>query len=147
MYAIIWLALLVVFLIVEAVTVTTVSLWFAGGALAALIAALAGGGMWLQVVLFLVVSAGLLACLRPLVRKHFTPKIHSTNVDAVVGTRGYVTVSIDNNAASGTVKLGGMDWTARSETGDRIEAGTLVEVRRIEGVKAIVSPAEVSAEV
>ena len=147
MYAIIWLALLVVFLIVEAVTVTTVSLWFAGGSLAALIAALAGGGMWLQVVLFLVVSAVLLACLRPLVRKHFTPKIHSTNVDAVVGTRGYVTVSIDNNAASGTVKLGGMDWTARSETGDRIEAGTLVEVRRIEGVKAIVSPAEVSAEV
>ena len=144
MYAIIWLVLLVAFLIVEAVTVTTVSLWFAGGALAALVVALVSGPVWLQVALFLAVSAVLLACLRPLVRKHFTPKIHSTNVDAVVGQRGYVTVSIDNDAASGTVKLGGMEWTARSADGKRIEAGTLVEVCRIEGVKAIVSPAEVT---
>ena len=147
MYAIIWLVLLVAFLIVEAVTVTTVSLWFAGGALAALVVALVSGPVWLQVALFLAVSAVLLACLRPLVRKHFTPKIHSTNVDAVVGQRGYVTVTIDNNAASGTVKLGGMEWTARSANGERIEAGTLVEVCRIEGVKAIVSPAEVTETV
>lgn len=147
MYAIIWLVLLVVFLIVEAFTVATVSLWFAGGALAALLAALVGGPVWLQTALFLAVSAVLLACLRPLVRKHFTPKIHSTNVDAVVGKRGYVTVSIDNDAASGTVKLGGMEWTARSADGKRIEAGTLVEVCRIEGVKAIVSPAEVTETV
>ena len=147
MYAIIWLVLLVVFLIVEAFTVATVSLWFAGGALAALLAALVGGPVWLQAALFLAVSAVLLACLRPLVRKHFTPKIHSTNVDAVVGKRGYVTVSIDNDAASGTVKLGGMEWTARSADGKRIEAGTLVEVCRIEGVKAIVSPAEVTETV
>ena len=147
MYAIIWLVLLVIFLIVEAFTVATVSLWFAGGALAALLAALVGGPVWLQAALFLAVSAVLLACLRPLVRKHFTPKIHSTNVDAVVGKRGYVTVSIDNDAASGTVKLGGMEWTARSADGKRIEAGTLVEVCRIEGVKAIVSPAEVTETV
>lgn len=147
MYAIIWLVLLVVFLIVEAFTVATVSLWFAGGALAALVVALVSGPVWLQAALFLAVSAVLLACLRPLVRKHFTPKIHSTNVDAVVGKRGYVTVSIDNDAASGTVKLGGMEWTARSADGKRIEAGTLVEVCRIEGVKAIVSPAEVTETV
>ena len=147
MYAIIWLVLLVVFLIVEAFTVATVSLWFAGGALAALLTALVGGPVWLQAALFLAVSAVLLACLRPLVRKHFTPKIHSTNVDAVVGKRGYITVSIDNDAASGTVKLGGMEWTARSADGKRIEAGTLVEVCRIEGVKAIVSPAEVTETV
>ena len=143
----IWLGLMVLFLAVEAATVTMVSLWFAGGALAALLAALVGGPVWLQAALFLAVSAVLLACLRPLVRKHFTPKIHSTNVDAVVGKRGYVTVSIDNDAASGTVKLGGMEWTARSADGKRIEAGTLVEVCRIEGVKAIVSPAEVTETV
>ena len=97
MYAIIWLVLLVVFLIVEAFTVATVSLWFAGGALAALLAALVGGPVWLQAVLFLAVSAVLLACLRPLVRKHFTPKIHSTYVDAVVGRRG---VRLHGNAGS-----------------------------------------------
>ena len=143
----VWLILLAVFLAVEALTVTTVSLWFAGGALAALIAAMLRAELWLQVTLFLAVSAILLACLRPLVRKHFTPGIHSTNVDAVVGTRGYVTASVDNMAATGTVKLGGMDWTARSADGAPIPAGTLVEVCRIEGVKAIVRAVEIPAEV
>lgn len=145
MTAIIWLALVIMFLIVEAVTVSTVSLWFAGGSLAALIVSLLGGGIWLQIISFLIVSAVLLACLRPLIRKHFTPRIKATNVDAVVGTRGYVTADIDNIAATGTVKLGGMEWTARSASGNRIPAGTLVQVERIEGVKAIVIPAEVTA--
>ncbi|MBO5129335.1 MAG: NfeD family protein [Oscillospiraceae bacterium] len=145
MEAIIWLVIMVIFLIAEAVTVTTVSLWFAGGSLAALIAALLGAKIWMQIVIFLAVSAALLACLRPLVRKHFTPRIKATNVDAVVGTRGYVTADIDNIAATGTVRLGGMEWTARSAAGDPIPAGALVQVVRIEGVKAIVTPAEVTA--
>ena len=145
MEAIIWLAIMVIFLIAEAATVTTVSLWFAGGSLAALIAALLGARVWLQIVIFLAVSAALLACLRPLVRKHFTPKIKATNVDAIIGTRGYVTADIDNIAATGTVKLGGMEWTARSASGHNIPAGTLVQVERIEGVKAFVIPAEVTA--
>lgn len=145
MEAIIWLVIMVIFLITEAATVVTVSLWFAGGSLAALIAALLGAKVWLQIVVFLAVSAALLACLRPLVRKHFTPKIKATNVDAIIGTRGYVTADIDNIAATGTVKLGGMEWTARSASGHNIPAGTLVQVERIEGVKAFVFPAEVTA--
>ena len=84
----IWLVLMVVFLVVEALTVTVVSLWFAGGALAGLIVAMLGGPVWLQATVFLAVSAILLACLRPVIRKQFTPKISSTNVDAVVGPRG-----------------------------------------------------------
>ena len=62
--AIIWLVLLVVFLISEAATVTMVSLWFAAGALAALIACLLGGAVWLQVTAFLVVSILALLALR-----------------------------------------------------------------------------------
>ncbi|MBQ7801918.1 MAG: NfeD family protein [Oscillospiraceae bacterium] len=142
MEAIIWLGLMVVFLIVEASTVTMVSLWFAAGSLAAMIAALLGGPIWLQVALCLAVSAVLLACLRPMVRRKFTPKLKSTNVDAIVGTRGYVTADIDNVAAAGQVKLNGMEWTARSEGGEKIPAGTLVRVERIEGVKVFVSPVE-----
>lgn len=145
MEAIIWLALMVVFLIAEASTVTMVSLWFAAGSFAAMAVALLGGPVWLQVALALAVSAVLLACLRPLAKKHFTPSIQSTNIDAVVGTQGYVTADIDNLAAVGQVKLGGMEWTARSADGEKIPAGTLVRVEQIEGVKVFVTAVNVPA--
>ena len=147
MDTIIWLALMVAFLIVEATTVVMVSLWFAAGSLVALIASLLGASVPIQVALFLVVSALLLACLRGVVRKHFTPKLERTNVDAIVGSRGYVTANIDNLSATGTVKLGAMEWTARSTSGSAIPKGTLVKVDKIEGVKAFVSPAEVEVSV
>lgn len=143
----IWLIMAVIFLIAEAATVTMVSLWFAGGCLAALAVALLGGSWGLQIGTALAVSAALLACLRPMVRKHFTPKLTKTNVDAIVGSRGYVTADIDNMAATGKVKLGAMEWTARSTGGDPIPAGTLVQVDRIEGVKAFVTPAKIETTV
>lgn len=147
MIPIVWLAILIAMLVVEANTITLVSLWFAFGALASLIASLLGAEIWLQAVLFLGVSAVLLACLRPLVRKHLTPRITRTNVDSVVGTQGFVTADIDNISAAGQVKLGAMYWTARSTSGEPIPEGTLVRVDRIEGVKVFVSPAEVGATV
>ena len=147
MYDFIWLGVMVLFLIVEAATVTMVSLWFAGGALAALVVALMDGSFLLQMGAFLVVSGGLLALLRPMARKHFTPKLVKTNVDSVIGTEGYVTADIDNVAATGKCKLGAMEWTARSATGEKISTGTLVKVEKIEGVKAFVIPVKVSAEV
>ena len=143
----IWLGLVVLFLAVEAATVTMVSLWFAGGALAALAISLLGGGFAWQIGAFIIVSTALLALLRPIARKHFTPKLTKTNVDSVIGTEGYVTGDIDNMAATGTVKLGAMEWTARSVSGEKISTGTLVKVEKIEGVKAFVTPVEVPAEV
>ena len=137
--------LLILFLVAEAATVTMVSLWFAAGSLAALIVAVTGGPLGLQIFVALAVSALLLACLRPVVRKHFTPGLTKTNVDAVIGSCGYVTADIDNVSAMGTVKLGAMEWTARSTTGAPIPKGTLVKVDRIEGVKAFVTPAQVEA--
>ena len=145
--AIVWLVLLVVFLVVEAATVTVISLWFAAGALVALIASLLGAALWLQVLLFLTVSTLALIALRPLCRKYLRPKLTATNVDSVIGSTGLVTVPIDNVSASGQVKLGAMEWTARSTSGDPIPAGTLIRVDRIEGVKVFVSPAEVPANV
>lgn len=144
--AISWLVLMVVFLAAEAATVSMVSLWFAAGSLAALLTALLGGGVWLQTLLFLAVSAGLLAGLRPLVRKYVAPKVTATNVDSLVGSTGLVTAAIDNVAAAGQVKLGAMVWTARSTSGEPIPEGTLITVDRIEGVKAFVSPAQVPAK-
>ena len=140
MYLIIWLGLMVVFLMVESQSVTMVSLWFAAGALGALIAELCGAELWLQIVIFFAVSIVLLASLRPFARKYFTPKIIKTNVDSVIGQTGLVTADIDNVTAQGQVKLGAMEWTARSTSGENIKAGSLVKVDKIEGVKAFVTP-------
>ena len=145
--AIFWFALLVVFLLAEAATVTMISLWFAAGALAALAVSLMGVGTWLQVGVFFVVSATALIALRPLARKYFTPKITATNVDSVIGEKGLVTVAIDNVKAQGQVKLGGMVWSARSASGDPIAEGSLIRVEKVEGVKVLVSPVEVPAAV
>lgn len=145
--AIVWFALMVMLILIEANTVTLVSIWFATGALVALIASLLDAQLWLQMVLFFVVSVVLLLLLRPITRKHFTPKLTKTNVDSVIGSTGVVTASIDNVMAAGTVKLGAMEWTARSTSGQVIEAGTLVTVDKIEGVKVFVSPAEVKQTV
>ena len=147
MDTILWLGLMVLFLIMEANTVSLVSIWFAFGALVALITSLLGGQIWLQAVLFFVVSATLLACLRPVAKKYFKPKLTKTNVDAVIGTQGYITETVDNLNGKGNVKLGAMEWSARSADGNIIPAGTLVKVDRIEGVKAFVTPVEVKETV
>ena len=99
----------------------------------------------LQAGIFVLVSAAALTALRPLVRKYLKPKLTATNVDSVIGTVGIVTIGIDNIAAAGQVKLGGMEWTARSTSGEPIPQGTRITVDRIEGVKAFVSPAQIPA--
>ncbi|MBQ2893878.1 MAG: NfeD family protein [Oscillospiraceae bacterium] len=147
MDVIVWLILLVLFLFMEANTVAVVSIWFAAGALASLIASLCGAQLWLQITLFLCVSAVCLAGLRPVVRKYVKPRIVRTNVDAVLDAQGYVTAQVDNLAAQGQVKLGAMEWTARSSDGSVIPQGTLVKVDRIEGVKAFVSKVEAEEKV
>lgn len=146
----IWMVLMVGFLIAEAACPChLVSIWFAAGALVAGIVAICDGAVWLQVVLFLAVSIGLLIAMFPLVKKFMKPKIINTNVDSVIGSQGYVTEDIDNMDAVGQVKLGGMYWTARSASGHNIPKGTLVKVEKIEGVKAFVTPvrSHVSEEV
>ena len=138
--AYIWFALMVGFLITEgACPFHLVSVWFAVGALAAAVVSLLNGAVWLQITVFLVVSGALLIALWPITRKLLKPRVVKTNVDAIVGSSGYVTADVDNLSAVGQVKLGAMEWSARSTSGKPIKAGTLVKVDRIEGVKAFVS--------
>lgn len=141
-----WFALLVLFIAVEAATVNMVSTWFALGSLAALIVALIGGELWLQVLVFLTVSAVTLALLRPLAKKYFTPRITRTNVDALVGKTCMCVSAIDNVAGCGQVKVGDVEWTARSTTGEPIPVGEQVKVDRVEGVKVYVTPVAVSVK-
>lgn len=146
--AIIWFSLLLIFLIVEAIcAIHLVSIWFAAGALVAMVASFFGGPVWLQITLFLVVSCSLVVLLWPFIRKFLNPKLSKTNLDAVLGSEGLVTAAIDNVTATGQVKLGAMEWSARSTSGAAIPEGTVVKVDRIEGVKVFVSPAEIPANV
>ena len=140
--AIFWLAAMVIFIIAEATTVTLVSIWFAVGALGAILIALLGGGLTLQVTVFLALAIVLLIFLRGAVRKHFTPRITRTNIDSVIGATGIVVTPVNNIAALGQVQINGVEWSARSTDGSHIGAGTLVKVDKIEGVKVFVSLAQ-----
>ena len=135
-----WLALLILFGVGEAVTVGLTSVWFAVGALGALLCALLGGGLWLQLGVFLALSGLSLALVRPLARKFLTPGYSATNADRVIGQEAVVTQAIDNLRAQGQVNIAGQAWTARSQDDTCIPEGALVRVLRIEGVKVFVSP-------
>jgi membrane protein implicated in regulation of membrane protease activity len=134
----VWLVLLVVFVVFEAATVQLVSVWFALGALAALIAAICHAPAWLQIVLFILISAVSFAVTRPLVKKFSTSKIQKTNADRCIGDTAVVTEEINNLEARGLVKVNGNIWSARNETDDIIAEGEKVTVIKIEGVKLIV---------
>lgn len=138
--SIVWLVLMVLLLIIEAATAGLTCIWFALGALAALIAALFNAAIWLQALWFLAVSLLTLWLTRPLAIKYLNSRRVATNADRVVGAEAVVTEDIDNIAGHGAVRLEGKEWSARSELGEDIPRGSVVIVRRIEGVKLIVSP-------
>ena len=138
MQKIVWLVLLLLFAGGEALTVGLTSIWFAAGALAALIAALLGGALWIQFTLFLAVSLLCLLAVRPLARRHLNNNVEATNADRAIGQEAQVTEDIDNIHGKGAVIIRGIAWTARSEDGSSIPAGTMVKVLRIEGVKVFV---------
>ena len=138
-----WLIALVVFLVIEAATLGLATIWFAGGAPVALIAAMCGAGIVIQIVLFLVVSLILLFFTRPLAVRFLNKDTLKTNVDRVVGMEGVVTEEISNLAGTGKVSLGGNMWTARTENeGGTIPVDAVVTVLRVEGVKLIVKVKE-----
>ena len=145
--AIFWLAAMVVFIAAEAMTVSLVSIWFAAGALGAIVVALLGGGLILQVTVFLALAVALLLSLRSIVRKHFTPHVTKTNIDSIIGATGIVVTPVNNIAALGQVQIGGMEWSARSSDNSHIPAGAMVRVDRVEGVKVFVSLVEESVPV
>ena len=135
---IIWLCVAVVTAVVEALTVQLVSVWFAIGAVAGCITSLITPSIPIQLIVFVVVSAIALIVTRPLVKRIKVKKAEATNADKYIGQSAVVIKAIDNAAAEGQVRVGSAVWTARSQTGDRIEAGVSVTVTAIEGVKLIV---------
>lgn len=143
---IIWLAAMIVFGVVEAATVGLVSIWFAVGALASLIAAALNAPVILQVAVFVAGSLITLLVVRPLAAKYINGRRVPTNADRVIGQEAVVTEAIDNLNAQGQVKVAGTPWTARSADDAPIPVGTTVRVLRIEGVKLYVAPVPSNVE-
>ncbi len=139
---IVWLVLLLLFVAGEAVSVGLTSIWFAAGSLAALVAAMLGANLVVQIVLFAAVSALCLLAVRPLAARFVNGKVQPTNADRVIGAEALVTETIDNVKGIGSVIIGGIAWTARSEGDVVIPKGTKVKVLRIEGVKVYVEEAK-----
>lgn len=135
----VWAGLLALFIIVEALTAQLVTIWFAAGSLAALIAHLCGAKLWLEIVLFIVVSAVALIATRPLVKKFTHSKIQPTNADRCIGAEAVVTEDINNIEGTGCVVIDGITWSARSEDGEIISKGKKVVIKEIKGVRVVVS--------
>ena len=134
-----WLIIFIVLIVIELLTMGLTTIWFAGGALIAGIAAVAGAGSIVQFVIFLIVSLILLIFTRPVAVKYLNVNRTRTNAESLIGKEAVVTQTIENLKNQGQVTVGGIEWTARTDDNETvIEKDTVVEIERIEGVKLIV---------
>ncbi|MCJ7846555.1 NfeD family protein [Blautia sp. NSJ-175] len=136
--AVMWLILLGVLLVVEIITLGLTTIWFAGGALAAFLAALAGGPLWLQIILFFAISILLLIFTRPIAIKYMNKNVSKTNVDSLPGEKAVVIKTIDNLRGTGQAVVNGLEWSAKSKDETIIDEGKVVRIVAVEGVKLIV---------
>ena len=143
-YVVVWLALFVILAVSELITMGLTSIWFAVGALAACLVSALGANLIVQAIVFVVVSILILLFIRPFAVNYINKEKEKTNVESMEGKVGEVTADINNVLATGTVKIDGMDWTARTDNGEIIEAGEYVKVLRVEGVKVIVEKTELN---
>lgn len=138
MTTIIWIAAIVIFGVMEALTAGLMSIWFVAGSVAGLVVAAANGSIWMQLLAFFVVSILALLVTRPLVKKLMGRGVVATNADRVLGETARVVEQIDNTIPTGAVYIDGKTWSARSNTGAVIAEGTLVRVVEMQGVKLMV---------
>ncbi|MDR1668395.1 MAG: NfeD family protein [Oscillospiraceae bacterium] len=140
---IVWLSVIVICVIAEASTVTLISIWFALGGLAAVVAYLISPDtVWIQTLVFAVCSVGTMLLTRPICKRYLRQKQEiRTNADRNIGEIALCTGRIDNDAGTGSARLLGKEWTARSADGSVIEEGEKVRVQTISGVKLMVIPA------
>lgn len=143
--AVFWLVVSVILFVIEGATVQLVCIWFAIGALFAVLASFVGAPVWLQLLIFLISSVGVLIVGRPLLMDKLVRRKEPTNADRVIGQVGVVLERVDNVEQTGRVSANGLDWIARSERGEIIPEKTRVLVKYIDGVKLIVEPIQEAA--
>ncbi len=138
-----WLVVFVVLIAIEAFSWTLTSIWFAGGALAALVCSLLGASLGVQALAFMAVSLALLYFTRPLSVRYFNNKRAKTNVDSLIGRKVLVVEDINNLIQTGRVKVADIEWMAKSvDSETEIRQGAVVEIVRVEGAKLWVQPVQ-----
>lgn len=148
MVIIVWIVLLIALLLIELITVGLTTIWFAGGALVALILAALGFNVGWQIAAFLIISFLLLFFTRPVALKYLKPAKVKTNYESAIGKQVLVKEQVDNKQGSGLVDLEGMEWTARmQQEEDVLVAGQFGEVVAVSGVKLILKPVAADTEV
>lgn len=140
----VWLIIAVILGVIEAVTVSLISVWFAIGALAAIIPAYFGVSLWGQILVFLAVSAIAFTFTKRFFKDIVKVKKQPTNSDSLIGTDGIVTAEINNLEGTGKVYISGLTWSARAENGEIIPEGAVVTAKKIEGVTLIVEIKELA---
>ncbi len=141
---IVWLALAIILGVIEAVTVSLTCIWFAIGAITAIIPAFFDVPIWGQILVFLAVSAVSFAFTRRFFKDVVKVKKEPTNSDSLIGNDGIVTSEINNLEGLGKVYISGLTWSARSADGNKISEGAVVTVQKIEGVTLIVNEKELA---
>ncbi len=138
MAEVIWLILAAVFILAEILSLGLTSIWFAGGAIVAAVLALCEVSLWIQIIVFSVVSLALLIFTRPIAKKYLITKTVNTNVDSYIGKKVKVIEEINNTLQQGKVKMDDIEWTARSEDNSIIPVDSMVQIKKVSGVKLIV---------
>ena len=133
-----WTGLFVAFSLTELFTSQFFAIWFSVGSIGALISALFGVSPLLQLLIFAMLTVLLIIFIRPIAYKLLKVKYHPTNADLIIGKEGVVVSSIDNLNGKGRVRVNGLDWAAKSETGSDIGPGSVVTIKKIEGVTLVV---------
>lgn len=137
-----WLVAAVVLAVVEAATTSLVTIWFAGGAVLAMLCSWAGIGYAGQLAVFVIGSLVLLLLTRPLAKRVLHRDGQPTNADRIIGQKGVVTEELNQLSGTGRITVMGQSWAAVSEDGAIIDSEEQVVVTGIQGVKAIVKKGE-----
>ena len=134
-----WLVVMVALIVIELATLGLTTIWFACGALVAVVAAALDAPLLLQILMFVVVSFAVLLAVRPIAVKYFNKDRTRTNIESMIGRQAIVVGEIDNMQGIGQVSVNGMEWSARSTINElKIAVGRVVVIRAVDGVKLIV---------
>ena len=147
MEPLLWLAVLAVLLVIEAITVGLTTIWFAGGALIAAVLSWAGAGIAVQWMAFLIISLVLLIFTRPLAVRYMNRGVARTNVDSLIGEKAVVIQTIDNLAQTGLVRINDIEWMARTVSDEeKIPENSVVVIEAVQGVKLIVKKQNIDSD-
>lgn len=146
MTSVYWLIAFVILIGIEIATLALTTIWFAGGAFVAFLLSLFGVSVELQLSVFVISSFLLLFLTRPFAAKYINRSTVRTNVDSLIGMKARVTAEINNQLETGSAVLKGQEWTARALEDDKVyQEGMMVEIKKIVGVKLIVTAVQEEA--